>query len=326
MKYVSTRSVGLNSSVPFEDALLSAYAPDGGLYVPAKLPLFTDAQFSKWQNCPLQEVCADIMHIFTDIDIAVLVDLSRKAFLSFNDDGMGKDALPLWKMRDGLYTLDASLGPTFAFKDIGQQITGQLLNHVLGMRKKHANILIDTSGDTGPAAIAGVRGCRHVDIFCLYPRGRVSEVQELQMITAIEDNVHVYCTDGNNDDQCSVLKEIFRDSEFCQSFNVCSVNSINWVRIAAQSTYYVWAYLALCKSEKLRIGSKINFFVPTGAFGNAMGGFLAKRMGLPIDRIICATNKNDIVHRTLKFGDMSMSDNIQVNGVDIYHIIPWIND
>lgn len=308
MKYHSTR--GLGSYKTFEEVLVSTYAPDGGLYVPEKVPLISQAQFDRWTGCSFPTVCAEILHLYSNIDVEILTKMANNSFSLFNG---GNDPLPITKLADtDVHLLDTSLGPTFAFKDIGQQMVGQLLNYVLGKQNKKAKIVVETSGDTGPAAIAGVRGCSNVEIFCLYPQGRVSAVQELQMITILDANVHVYRTQGDTDEQASVLKELFRDEAFVKAQSICSVNSINWVRIAAQSSYFVWSYLHLCAQGTITFGDAINYVIPTGAFGNAMGAFLAKRMGLPIGRIICATNANDIVHRTLTTGDMSMGPNIQV--------------
>lgn len=308
MKYQSTRGTG--DLKDFDDVLVAAYAGDGGLYVPVELPKLSMEQLETWRSFSFPQVCAEIMHLFTDINIQDLNEMTSKAFSGFNG---GLDPLPLTKYEE-LYLLDTSLGPTMAFKDIGQQMVGQLLNYVLGKKGKKATIIVETSGDTGPAAIAGVRGCKNVNIFCLYPYQRVSDVQELQMITVDEENVFVYRTEGNSDLQASVLKEIFSDKEFVEKYNVCSVNSINWARIAAQSSYYVWAFVELYFNRGLSNGDTsphLNFVIPTGAFGNAMGGYIAKLMGVPIGKIICATNKNDIVHRTISSGDLRMAENYQ---------------
>jgi threonine synthase len=313
MKYHSSRSIGLYKT--FEEVLVSTYAPDGGLYVPEKVPIISEEDFLSMKDFTFPEVCAQILHLYSNIDVEELRSMARNSFSLFND---GKDPLPIAKLGDSrVRLLDTSLGPTFAFKDIGQQMCGQLLNYVLGKQNKKAKIVVETSGDTGPAAIYGVRGCPNVEIFCLYPQGRVSAVQELQMVTVQDANVHVYRTQGDTDEQASVLKELFRDVDFVKEQSICSVNSINWVRIAAQSSYFVWSYLELVRRGEVAFGAPVNYVIPTGAFGNAMGAFLAKRMGLPMGRIICATNANDIVHRTLTTGDMSMGVNIQVNYASI---------
>lgn len=303
MKYKSTR--GGESNVSFEKVLLSAYASDGGLYVPESLPCFTAQQLRSWAPLTFPLVCAEILQIFTDLPITQCRAMTRDAFASFN--GGSEAPLPLRRLGDDMpVLLETGEGPTLAFKDIGQQVVAQLLNHYLGARGRHANVLVETSGDTGPAAVEGVRGCHHVDIFCLYPAGRVSPVQELQLITVDAPNVHVYRTEGDTDEQAEMLKTIFMDRDFVERHSICSINSINFARIAAQSSYYVWAYLQLCPD----VAEPVDFFVPTGAFGNCMGGYLARRMGLPLGRIVCATNDNDIVHRTLQRGDMSFAENV----------------
>lgn len=309
MRYHSTRNLGHYKT--FDEVLVSTYAPDGGLYVPETVPLISSADFRRMQSYTFPEVCAEILNLFSGIEIEDLRSMAAASFSQFND---GTNPLPFTAIvGECLYLLDLSLGPTFAFKDIGQQMVGKLLNYVLGKQNKKAKIVVETSGDTGPAAIHGVRGCPNVEVFCLYPAGRVSVVQELQMVTVQDENVHVYRTQGDTDEQASVLKELFRDEAFVKAQNICSVNSINWARIAAQSSYFVWSYLNLCEQKKIAFGDAVNYVIPTGAFGNAMGAFLARRMGLPIGRIYCATNANDIVHRTLTSGDMSMGTNVQVS-------------
>eukprot|EP00595_Chromulina_sp_UTEXLB2642_P002682 CAMPEP_0196762716 /NCGR_PEP_ID=MMETSP1095-20130614/2619_1 /TAXON_ID=96789 ORGANISM="Chromulina nebulosa, Strain UTEXLB2642" /NCGR_SAMPLE_ID=MMETSP1095 /ASSEMBLY_ACC=CAM_ASM_000446 /LENGTH=363 /DNA_ID=CAMNT_0042114333 /DNA_START=246 /DNA_END=1334 /DNA_ORIENTATION=+ len=197
-----------------------------------------------------------------------------------------------------------------AFKDIGLQVFNQLLEYILKKQNKRANIVVETSGDTGPAAVTAVKGSSFVNIFCLYPYKRVSPMQELQMTTIQDDNVSIYRTEGTSDEQASVLKELFSNNEFSSKYNLCSINSINWFRVASQCSYYVWSYLQVYGTP-LSIGKLVNFSVPSGALGNAAGGFIAKRMGLPIGKIICATNANDIVHRTISQGDLSMGTNLQ---------------
>jgi threonine synthase len=323
MRYHSTRNLGHYKT--FDEVLVSTYAPDGGLYVPEKVPLITKAEFRRMQTFTFPDVCAEILQLYSGIDIA---ELKKMAVVSFSQFNSGAEPLPLCPLPGtALYLLDASLGPTFAFKDVGQQMVGKLLNYVLGRQNKKAKIVVETSGDTGPAAIHGVRGCKNVEIFCLYPAGRVSAVQELQMTTIADENVHVYRTQGDTDEQASVLKELFREEDFVRAQNICSVNSINWARIATQSSYYVWSYLSLCEQGKITFGEPVNYVIPSGAFGNAMGAFLARRMGLPIGRIFCATNANDIVHRTLTTGDMSMGANVPVRplSTDVSHYMLEFN-
>eukprot|EP00937_MAST-01D_sp_MAST-1D-sp2_P000936 g936.t1 len=305
--YKSTR--GGESGVPFERVLLSAYAADGGLYVPEVLPVLRQAQLRAWAGFPLPLVCAEIVSLFTGLPVLACRDMCTQAFATFNggqDPPLPLRCFPESGLPKGCMLLETGEGPTLAFKDIGQQVVARLLNHYLGARGQRATVLVETSGDTGPAAVEAVRTCPHVDIFVCYPHGRVSPVQELQLVTVDAPNVTVFRTEGNTDEQAEMLKAIFLDAEFCAAHNVVSINSINWARIMAQCSYYVWCYLQLSP----RADAQAAFFVPTGAFGNAMGGYLAQRMGLPISRIVCATNANDIVHRTLSTGDMTMGANV----------------
>jgi threonine synthase len=196
MRYKSTR--GGDSGLDFESVLLSTYAQDGGLYVPEYIPQLSLELLSSLAGASLQRVVAVVLSLYTDLDVELLHDMAIRAFKDFN--GGQEPPTPITRVQ-GLLLLDASLGPTLAFKDIGQQMVGQLLSYYLGRSGRKATIVVDTSGDTGPAAIAAVTACEAVKIFCLYPKGRCSAVQELQMITVLHDNVHVYQTEGNNDDQ-----------------------------------------------------------------------------------------------------------------------------
>ena len=302
MLYKSTR--GGDFGTTFEQALLSAYASDGGLFVPETLPTITTAELRSWAKLRLSEVCARVMTRFTDLPLSELEPIADSAFKTFNDGN--EPPLPLDKVGDE-YFLDTGLGPTLAFKDVGQQVVARLVDLYLRKRGEHANIIVETSGDTGPAAIAGVAGLKNCDIFVLYPYGRISPVQELQMITwGDTSNVHVYRTEGDTDEQAEALKLLFSNREFMATHKVVSINSINWARVMVQSTYYFWAYLQL----RPLVDGPVHFAVPTGAFGNSVGGLVAKTMGLPIGKILCATNANDVVHRTITRGDLSIAPNV----------------
>lgn len=196
MLYKSTR--GAESGLTFEQVLLSTYALDSGLYVPQYVPQLSHETLCSWSSLSFQRICAEILHLYTDLPVDVLMQMTTVAFKDFN--GGAEPPLPITRVQDLLF-LDASLGPTLAFKDVGQQMVGQLLSYYLGRSGRKANIVIDTSGDTGPAAIAAVSRCDSARIFCLYPKGRVSDIQELQMTTVMNENVHVYQTEGDNDDQ-----------------------------------------------------------------------------------------------------------------------------
>ena len=303
VRYQSTR--GGRRDVQFEEVLLSAYAPDGGLYVPQLETMPTlEALGPLDASLTVAQVTARVIAPFTGLPASECDRICTAAFGTFSE---GKEPpLPLVKV-GGRTFLETGNGPTLAFKDIGQQVVAQLLNAVLGRSGEHATIVVETSGDTGPAAIEAVRQCESVTIFCLYPEGRVSAVQELQMITVDSANVHVYRTEGDTDEQAEALKLVFEDSAFMQKHKVTSINSINWARVMVQSAYYVWACLQVAR----RVGEPVNFVVPTGAAGNVVGGLIAKTLGAPIGRIVCATNRNDVVHRALSQGDMSMRANVQ---------------
>lgn len=307
MLYQSTRGLDSNKKT-FAEVLISSYASDGGLYIPETLPTLNPDYLSLWKEYSFAEVTAEILKLYTDIELNKLREITKDAFNSFNPEG--EEPIELVPM-DDLFLLNLSLGPTLAFKDFSQQVIGRLLNYYLSQQGKIANIIVETSGDTGPAAVAGVQGMPNVKIVCLYPHNRVSLIQELQMTTVQYSNVHIFRTEGNSDEQASVLKEIFKDKEFVEKYNICSVNSINWARIAIQSSFYI--YLSIQIQKKFYRFEPIDVVVPSGAFGNAMGAYLAKLMGGSIHKIICATNLNDIVHRTISKGEMYMSDNIQVS-------------
>lgn len=303
IKYKSTR--GGESGITFEQCLFSAYASDNGLYVPEEVPIIPLETILSWKNYTFSMVSAEIIHMYTNIDIQVLRNMTLEAYSKFND---GNITLPMTSIESGVagdvILLDASQGPTLAFKDVGLQVVVKLYSYYLSKNNKKAKVVVDTSGDTGPAAIAAVKGCQNLDITVLYPDKRVSPYQELQMITELVDNVQVYRTEGDTDEQAFVLKEIFGDAEFKEKHNLCSINSINWARIMAQSAYYIWAYLQIYNTEA-DIGKLVDFCVPTGAFGNSMGAYLAKMMNLPIGRIYCATNANDAVHQLISKGSIS---------------------
>lgn len=317
MRYKSTRSVCPEESDwrDFEQALFASYAADGGLYIPEYIPKI---DLNLLLDMTFPEICAEVIHLYCEIELRLLHNITKEAFRRFNSDYSGSP-VALKHIKGNLIVLDASLGPTNAFKDIGQQVIGQLLKHFLSKSSRKGNIIVETSGDTGPAAVEGVRGLSNIQIFCLYPHNRITEMQELQMITVTDGNVHIYRTEGNTDEQASCLKELFCDEDFVREFNILSVNSINWARILTQSSYYIWCYLQVCKKNSFPLEKnheKINFVVPSGAFGNAMGAYLAKLMGVPVDKIVCATNANDIVHRTIAYGDFRMEENRQVSNLE----------
>ncbi|KAK3276710.1 hypothetical protein CYMTET_15241 [Cymbomonas tetramitiformis] len=247
MQFVSTR--GESPPVGFGDAILSAYAPDGGLYVPERLPALPADKLASMKDMGYPEVAATVLALFAgdSVPFQTLLEMATEAYgpRSFQ----AADPLPLHKLEKGLFVLETFHGPTAAFKDIGLQMVSRLLSYFLNKQGRSATVVVETSGDTGPAALQACAGVPGVQIMCLFPKGRVSRIQELQLTTAQGDasNLHVYQTHGNTDDQAMVLKEIFSDKSFCDQHGVCSINSINVGRVVTQASYYVYAYLRAVK-------------------------------------------------------------------------------
>jgi len=293
MQYISTR--GKAPALGFEDTMLSGLARDGGLYVPETIPTLSDADIRAMNGLPYEEVAFRVMRpfvgdAFTD---EVFADLIAKAYANFGHDARA----PLVQLGSGHFLLELFHGPTLAFKDFAMQIIGQMFQEALSRSGKRVTIVGATSGDTGSAAIEAFRGLDAVDVFILYPHGRVSEVQRRQMTTPTESNVHALALDGDFDDCQARLKDMFNHFEFRDSVKLAGVNSINWGRVLAQVVYYFSSAVSLGAPDR-----KVSFTVPTGNFGDIFAGYIAKRMGLPIDRLVVATNQNDILHRCLSTG------------------------
>ncbi|SNR51208.1 threonine synthase [Puniceibacterium sediminis] len=293
MKYISTR--GRAPALSFEDAMLSGLARDGGLYVPDSIPQMSAADIRALHGLPYEEVAFRVMRPFVGDGFTdeVFADLIAKAYAGF---GHGARA-PLVQLAPGHFLLELFHGPTLAFKDFAMQLIGQLFEEALTRRGERVTIVGATSGDTGSAAIEAFRGLDAVDVFILYPHGRVSEVQRRQMTTPVESNVHAIAMDGHFDDCQARLKDMFNDFEFRDGVRLAGVNSINWARVLAQVVYFFSSAVSLGAPDR-----KVSFTVPTGNFGDIFAGYIAKKMGLPIDRLVVATNQNDILHRCLSTG------------------------
>ena len=293
MKYKSTR--GQVSGIGFSDALLMGLASDNGLLVPETIP-DVRSRLGAWQSLSFVELAQEIMPLFIDdIETETLKRLVAESYASFDHD----EVVGLQQLED-LTVLELFHGPTLAFKDVALQLLGKLFEHVLGERGQRLNILGATSGDTGSAAIEGVRGQRNVDIFIMYPKGRVSPLQELQMTTVADDNVHCIELEGSFDDCQNIMKTVFADAEYKAKYQLGAVNSVNWARVLAQIVYYGYASL---RSEQAP-----TFCVPTGNFGNVFAAYLAQRMGFPIHHLLVATNDNDILARFFATGRYSRGD------------------
>jgi threonine synthase len=284
MRYISTR--GATAPMPFQDAVLTGLAPDGGLLLPERIPDLR-GELDALRGLDFVSTAERVLsHFIDDIDAPTLRALLERSFARFDDPAI----VPLRQVGD-LNVLELFHGPTLAFKDVALQFLGNLFEHILSARGESLNILGATSGDTGSAAIAGVQGKSGIAIFVLYPHGRTSALQELQMTTVLDDNVHCLAVDGSFDDCQGIMKSIFNDPEFKARHRLGAVNSVNWARVLMQIVYYVHAALALDDGGR----RTVSFSVPTGNFGDIFAGYLALKMGAPIDRLILATNENDIL-------------------------------
>jgi len=289
MRYVSTR--GRAAELGFCDALLTGLATDGGLYVPQtwpKQPTMTGSTYAA--------KAASLMapYIEGEIPQDVFAQLCATAYSTFRDPAV----VPLVQIAPEHYLLELFHGPTLAFKDVALQLIGQLFDYVLTQRNQRVMIVGATSGDTGSAAIDGVKGCKNVDIVILYPNGRVSDVQRRQMTTITSPNVHTVAVDGTFDDCQDLVKAMFNDAPFREANSLSAVNSINWARVMAQTVYYFTALETL--------GRPASFSVPTGNFGNVLAGWIAKQMGADIDKLIVGSNSNDILTRFFETHSMEM--------------------
>lgn len=288
MKFVSTR--GQTEPVGFSEAVAVGLAPDGGLFLPEKLPSLT-ARLPQWESLGFADLAFEFLRLFaTDLDPAALRGIVRKTYGTF---GSADTLAPLRKLDDRLHVLELFHGPTLAFKDFALQLLGNLFEHQCAQRGRGINVLGATSGDTGAAAIHGLLGQPRTAIFILYPEGRVSPLQERQMTCTGADNVHAIALDGSFDDAQRVLKEIFGDTDFAAAQRLSAVNSVNIARVLGQCIYNLSAWLRLPAPER----GNVEFVVPTGNFGNVFAGWLLLRMGVPIRGFKVATNRNDILHR-----------------------------
>ena len=297
MRYISTR--GEAPARDFADVLLAGLAEDGGLFVPETWPHFGPADWRSMRGLPYHALAARVMQPFVGdaIPFATLSDICRDAYAGFGHPAVA----PLVQLETHLFTQELFNGPTLAFKDMAMQVLGRLFDHVLTARDARVTIVGATSGDTGSAAIEACAGRERVDIMILHPHERTSLVQRRQMTTVHAANVGNIALEGTFDDCQDMVKAMFADAPFRNEVHLSAVNSINWARIAAQIPYYVAAALALGAPDR-----EVAFSVPTGNFGNILAAWAARRMGLPIARLIVGSNRNDILHRFLENNDMSM--------------------
>ncbi|KLO11540.1 tryptophan synthase beta subunit-like PLP-dependent enzyme [Schizopora paradoxa] len=316
MKYFSTR--GDEQELSFEDTVLTGLAPDGGLYIPVSIPELPKDWQSSWANLSFQELSLEVLSLYispSEISLEELKTLVDKSYSTFRHP----DVAPLVRIREDLFVLELFHGPTFAFKDVALQLLGNLFEFFLlrrnkdkkeGEQRERLTVVGATSGDTGSAAIYGLRNKSDISIFILHPKGRVSPIQEAQMTTVTDYNVHNVAVKGTFDDCQDIVKSLFADREFNATHRLGAINSINWARILAQTVYYFLSYFHV---QRQLPGKQLHlqYVVPTGNFGDILAGYYAKRMGLPIDaRLAVATNENDILARFWKSGRYESVDSV----------------
>ncbi len=291
MEYISTRSD--NKKFSFSEVFLKGLADDGGLFIPLSIKKFDEGKMSSLKKLSYIDLATEIIYLYTGdfLSKKELNEIVKKSYSNFRE----KDVVKIVELNQ-LKILELFHGPTLAFKDIAMQLIGNMYEHLLKSNNKTINIVVATSGDTGAAAIDAIKGKSNLNIFVLHPNNRISSVQRKIMTTVEEKNVFNIAIDGNFDDCQKIVKQMFSDLEFSKSINMSGVNSINWARIIAQAVYYFYAHFKLGKGST-------SFSVPTGNFGDVFAGYLAKKMGLPIDKLIVATNENDILHRAITKGD-----------------------
>ncbi len=296
MQYFSTR--GQAEIKDFTGVVTSGLAEDGGLYMPETIPTFTPEEIRSWKNLSYNQIAFKVIEQFVDGEIpdADLKAIIEKAYSSFRTP----QVVDYKELEKDVYIMELFHGPTLAFKDVALQFLGLLQDYILSKQEQDIVIIGATSGDTGSAAIEGIKHCKHVKLFMLHPHNRVSNIQRHQMTTVASDNIFNIAVDGNFDDCQDMVKEMFRNPGFMKKKKLSAVNSINWARIIAQVVYYFHAVLKLTGGEQA-----VSFAVPSGNLGDVFAGYIAKQMGLPVDQLIVTTNDNDILHRFFSHNDYS---------------------
>jgi len=298
MRYLSTRGKKVDS---FKEVLFSGLADDGGLFVPEEWPAINIDQIDP--NISYIDLTLKIISPFIGNEIPK-EDLQKIVSNAYHNSFSVNDLVSFKELNENETIVELFNGPTLAFKDFAMQLLIPIFDYFLLIENRKINLIVATSGDTGSAAINAVRNSKNINIFCLYPKDRVSEFQRRQMSTVIEDNIILCEIDGTFDDCQSIVKSILNDQNFSNKFSVSAVNSINWARIIIQSVYYFFSFLKLNRNRL----DKINFAVPTGNFGDVYAGFVAFKMGLPINRLLVATNENDILHRFFNNGEYKVNN------------------
>ncbi|KAJ8287224.1 hypothetical protein GJAV_G00049070 [Gymnothorax javanicus] len=309
MRYCSTR--GEVQGWGFRDVLFSGYAPDGGMFMPETLPTITPDTLRSWTPLSYPQLVQEVCALFIPDDVIPRQDLNAvlsAALSQFSVPG----AVRLARLGGGLSVLELFHGETLAFKDLAMCCTTRLLDYFLQRENRRATVLVATSGDTGGSAIRSARGLKGVDVVVVFPRGRITSVQEKHMTTSTGDNVHVFAADGSSDDIDVPVRRIFADRALVQNHGLMSLNSVNWSRILVQLAHFLYAYLQLSGLERTQGGAlpSLEVVVPTGGAGNITAGCILKQMGVPL-RLVAMVNANDIVHRAVQSGDFSMATEVQ---------------
>ena len=299
MKYCSTRNSKLNKT--FDEIIIEGLAPDGGLYMPKSWPKININEITSDKNISYNELVTIILNQFVGDTIknTELQQIAKKTYREFTHNKIA----PLVKLKDNKYILELFHGPTYAFKDYPLQMLGNLFQYYLKKEDKKITVIGATSGDTGSAAIDACKNKDNINIFILHPKNKTSDIQRKQMTTIQSKNVFNIAINGTFDDCQNIVKSLFVSDDLKKITTLSAINSINWARIASQSVYFFWAYL-----QSLQYDKKVNFIVPTGNFGNVYAAHISGIMGLPINKLYVATNSNDIMHRTIANGDMSLKD------------------
>jgi len=300
MNYISTRGLSNRNYKSFSEVTMEGLSLDGGLFVPDNIPKFSKVELDQISDFSYVELCAKIISKFTDKHFTEkdIKDIANDSYKNFNSS----DIAPLIEIENNKYILELFHGPTLAFKDFALQLLSRIFNLILEKNNKRITVLGATSGDTGSAAIEAFKNNIKANIFILHPKGKVSDFQRKQMTTVNSENVFNIAVEGDFDDCQALVKNLFVNNKFRNRFNLVSINSINWCRVLAQVVYYFYSTFKLKKNKNL-----VNFSVPTGNFGDAYAGYLAKKMGLPINKIIIATNSNDILANFFNTGEYKVS-------------------
>ena len=301
MKYISTRNE--SKEFNFSEVFIKGLADDGGLFVPKSIPEISKEELLRFSKLNYKNLAKEIIFLFCKETISKdeLSNIVEKSYSKFNE----KDVIKITDIGENKI-LELYHGPTFAFKDIAMQFIGHLYDYHLKNVEKKINVVVATSGDTGAAAIDAIKGKDKMNIFVLHPNNKVSSVQRKLMTTVRDKNVFNIAIEGNFDDCQNLVKSMFADHQFSNSINMSAVNSINWARIVAQTVYYFFSYFQVCQ-----LNEKINFSVPTGNFGDVYAGYLSKKIGLPIGKLIVATNQNDILHRAISKGQYKVNSVVE---------------